>query len=61
MSLASLLALHTHEQVQRFLMVTLDAGVQDKITKITIDELLASDPNAAKAIDEDIRKGDFLP
>ena len=35
--------------------------VQDKITKITIDELLASDPAAAKAIDEDIRKGDFLP
>jgi len=34
---------------------------KDKITKITVDELLASDPAAAKAIDEDIRKGDFLP
>jgi len=34
---------------------------KDKIGKITVDELLASDPATAKAIDEDIKKGDFLP
>lgn len=34
---------------------------QDKISSITVDEVLASDPEIASAIDEDIKKGDFLP
>lgn len=35
--------------------------MQDKISSITVDEVLASDPEIATAIDEDIKKGDFLP
>lgn len=35
--------------------------MQDKISSITVDEVLAGDPEIAAAIDEDIKKGDFLP
>ncbi|KAK9824208.1 hypothetical protein WJX72_008547 [[Myrmecia] bisecta] len=34
---------------------------KEKITKLTIDEELAADPELAKQIDEDIKRGNFIP